>query len=135
MDSHTISALNRLEVVETGRRRRWSEEEKARIVLESMSEPRLVAATARRYGLSRSLLVTWRRALAADQAKSDAGFVRAVVAEGPVPSTALPSRRATPPSVNRQRIEIELAGGRRVIVDAGVDVEALGRIIEALDRR
>ena len=51
MDSHTISALNRLEVVETGRRRRWSEEEKARIVLESMSEPRLVAATARRYGL------------------------------------------------------------------------------------
>jgi transposase len=48
-------------VVETGRRRRWSEEEKARIVLESLSEPRLVAATARRYGLSRSLLVTWRR--------------------------------------------------------------------------
>ena len=37
MDSHTISALNRLEVVETGWRRRWSEEEKARIVLESMS--------------------------------------------------------------------------------------------------
>jgi transposase len=35
MDSHAISALNRLEVVETGRRRRWSEEEKARIVLES----------------------------------------------------------------------------------------------------
>lgn len=42
MDSHTISALNRLEVVDTGRRRRWSDEEKARIVLESLSEPRLV---------------------------------------------------------------------------------------------
>lgn len=39
MDSHTTSALNRLEVVDTGRRRRWSEEEKARIVLESLSEP------------------------------------------------------------------------------------------------
>ena len=48
MDSHTISTLNRLEVVDTGQRRRWSEEEKARIVLESLSEPRLVAATARR---------------------------------------------------------------------------------------
>jgi hypothetical protein len=47
-------SLNRLEVVETGRRRRWSAEEKARIVLESMSEPRLIAATSRRYGLSRS---------------------------------------------------------------------------------
>lgn len=85
MNSHTISALNRLEVVDTGRRRRWSDEEKARIVLESLSEPRLVAATARRYGLSRSLLVTWRRAFAANRTKSEAGFVRAVVAEcGPV---------------------------------------------------
>lgn len=135
MDSHTISALNRLEVVETGRRRRWSEEEKARIVLESMSEPRLVAATARRYGLSRSLLVTWRRDLVANRAKSEAGFVVAVVAEDrPVPSAALSSRSA-PALSTEQRIEVELTSGRRVIVDAGVDVEALRRIVEALDRR
>jgi len=136
MDSHTISTLNRLEVVDTGRRRRWSEEEKARIVLESLSEPRLVAATARRYGLSRSLLVTWRRAFAANRTKSEAGFVRAVVAEGgPVASMAASSEcRAIAHSTER-RIEIELAGGRRVIVDTGVDVEALRRIIEALDRR
>jgi transposase len=32
-----------------------------------------------------------------------------------------------------RRIEIELRIGRRVIVDAGIDVEALRRIIEALD--
>ena len=135
MDSHTISALNRLEVVETGRRRRWSEEEKARIVLESLSEPRLVAATARRYGLSRSLLVSWRRAFAADRAKSEPGFVRAVVSEdGPVPSAALSSRSATEYSTER-RIEIELTSGRRIIVDAGIDVKALGRLIEVLDRR
>ena len=135
MDSHTISALNRLEVVETGRRRRWSEEEKARIVLESLSEPCLVAATARRYGLSRSLLVTWRRAFAADRAKSEPSFVRAVVSEdGPVPSAALSSRSATEYSTER-RIEIELTSGRRIIVDAGIDVEALGRLIEVLDRR
>ena len=135
MDSHTISALNRLEVVETGRRRRWSEAEKARIVLESLSEPRLVAATARRYGLSRSLLVTWRRAFGANQGKSEAGFVRAVVAEDrPVPSTALSSRGATEHSTER-RIEIELTSGRRIIVDAGIDVEVLGRLIGVLDRR
>ncbi len=135
MDSHTISTLNRLEVVDTGRRRRWSEEEKARIVLESLSEPRLVAATARRYGLSRSLLVTWRRAFAANRTKSEAGFVRAVVAEGgPVASVSASSESATVRSTER-RIEIELAGGRRVIVDTGVDVEALRRIIEALDPR
>jgi transposase len=34
-----------------------------------------------------------------------------------------------------RRIEIELTSGRRVIVDASVDVEALGRIVEVLDRR
>ena len=62
MDSHTHSAFGRLEVVETGRRRRWSEDEKARIVLESLAGPRLVSATARRHGVSRSLLLTWRRA-------------------------------------------------------------------------
>src|ERR1700759_1731143 len=82
MDSHTISALNRLEVVETGRRRRWSEEEKARIVLESMSEPRLVAATARRYGLSRSLMVTWRRAFATNRAKSPGWFCQSICCRG-----------------------------------------------------
>jgi transposase len=135
MDSHTISAVNRLEVVETGRRRRWSEEEKARIVLESLSEPRLIAATARRYGLSRSLLLTWRRAMEGDRAESETSFVRAVVAEdGPSASAAPSSRSATGPASQR-RIEIELASGRRIIIDVSVDVDALGRIVEALDRR
>ena len=43
-DSHHVS---RLEVVETGRRRRWSDAEKLRIVEESMAGPQLVSATAR----------------------------------------------------------------------------------------
>jgi transposase len=37
--------------------------------------------------------------------------------------------------VTERRIEIELRSGRRIVVDAGVDVAALGRIIEVLDRR
>ena len=135
MDSHEISALNRLEVVETGRRRRWSEEEKARIVLESMSEPRLIAATARRYGLSRSLLLTWRKALEADRARPETNFVRAVVAEDRPAASAAPSSRRATSHVTERRIEIELRSGRRIVVDAGVDVAALGRIIEVLDRR
>jgi transposase len=62
MDSDKRSAqVERLEVVETGRRRRWSEDEKLKIVLESLQVPRQVAATARRYGISRSLLLRWRR--------------------------------------------------------------------------
>jgi transposase len=62
MDSHKRSAqVERLEVIETGRRRRWSEDEKLKIVLESLRAPRQVAATARRHGISRSLLINWRR--------------------------------------------------------------------------
>jgi hypothetical protein len=41
MDSHKRSTqLERLEVVETGRRRRWSDDEKLRIVTESFQAPR-----------------------------------------------------------------------------------------------
>src|ERR1700749_878510 len=52
MESDRRSAqVERLEVVDTGRRRRWSEDEKLKIVLESLQAPRQVAATARRYGV------------------------------------------------------------------------------------
>ncbi|MGY8635534.1 transposase [Bradyrhizobium sp. 14AA] len=47
-------------VVHTGRRRRWTDEEKRKIALESLLTPRAVSSTARRYGISRSLLLTWR---------------------------------------------------------------------------
>ena len=83
MASHTHNAqVGRLEVVETGRRRRWSEEEKLRIVTESLIGPRLVSATARRHGISTSLLFTWRRAHRRGMLTSrpvDAWFVPAVV--------------------------------------------------------
>ncbi len=64
MDIHTHSHLpERLDIIEVGRRRRWSDEEKLRIVTESLQSPRLVSATARRHGITRSHLMAWRRAL------------------------------------------------------------------------
>src|SRR5215217_4004541 len=83
MDGHTHSAFGRLEVVETGRRRRWSEDEKARIVLESLAGPRLVSATARRHGISRSQLLAWHRTLRAERSEAAPvpGFVPAVIVE------------------------------------------------------
>jgi transposase len=57
MDSHKVSTqVERLNVVETGRRRRWSEAEKLKIVMESLQSSRAVSSTARRHGISRSLL-------------------------------------------------------------------------------
>ncbi len=136
MHRHTISSLNRLEVVDTGRRRRWSEEEKARIVLESMAGPRLVSETARRHGIARSQLLGWRRDLKGAQLGAETGFVQVVISAdepiaAPLASPVVPRSK----SPGQQRIEIVLASGRRIFVDAAVDVEALGRIVEALDRR
>ena len=131
MDSHTHSArVERLEVVETGRRRRWSEDEKLRIVAASLSGPRLVSATARQYGISPSLLYTWRRAFRAERIGagegSAPGFVPAVIVQSapPASGTALTGR-----------MEIVVAKGRRIIVDAGVDAAALARVVAVLDRR
>ena len=57
MDAHSFSSrVEVLSVTDSGRRRRWSLEEKTRIVEESLSRPRAVAATARRHQIARALL-------------------------------------------------------------------------------
>lgn len=62
MDSHKFSdQVERLKVVETGLRRHWTDDEKLKIVLESTHAPRTISSTARRHGISLSLLLTWRR--------------------------------------------------------------------------
>src|SRR3981081_4455209 len=54
--------VRRLDVVDTGRRRRWSDAEKLRIVEESFSGPRLGSGTARHHWISNQLLFSWRKA-------------------------------------------------------------------------
>ena len=130
MASHTHSdQIHRLDVVETGRRRRWSEDEKLRIGAESFNGPRLVAATARRHGVSPSLLYTWRRAFRAERIgpveDPVPGFVPAMIMAGQPASGASPTGR----------MEIVVAKECRIIVDAEVDAAALARVIAVLDRR
>jgi transposase len=131
MDVHKHSTqIERLEVVETGRRRRWSDDEKLRIVLESLETPRAISSTARRHGISRSLLMTWRRAFRAEPGAGiqQSGFVRAVVATAE--TVAAESSAST-----TGRMVIEIGKDRRVIVDAGVDAAALARVLAILERR
>ena len=131
MDVHKHSTqTERLEVVETGRRRRWSDDEKLRIVLESLETPRAISSTARRHGISRSLLMTWRRAFRSEPIGPDiqqSGFVRAVVAAG--------ETVAVESSASTGRMVIEIGNDRRVIVDAVVDAAALARVLSILERR
>ena len=131
MDGHTHSAqVERLEVVETGRRRRWTEDEKLKIVLESSQAPRQIAATARRHGISRSQLLQWRRAFRTRQtgpAGQQIGFVPAVVvpdAEPTAPALAL--------SVAGGTIEIEFASGARMRITGTVDSAILAAAVAAL---
>jgi transposase len=132
MDSHKVRAVSRLEVVETGRRRRWSEEEKLRIVAESYAGPRRVASTARRHGISRSLLTTWRRAWRAGLLGSEVapGFSPLIVAPDPAPP-----EHEVRSLVVAGRMEIDLGNGRRITVAADVDGAALARVLAALERR
>ena len=57
------SAARRVEVfVGTGRRRRWSSDEKARIVEETLAAGAVASEVARRHGISAQQLFGWRRA-------------------------------------------------------------------------
>lgn len=116
--------ISRLEIVDTGRRRRWSDAEKLRIVEESFSGPRLASATARRHGISNQLLFGWRKASREGRLGDVAGFVPAMI----VPEQA---EKGAGPSGSR--IEIVSSNGRRVIVDCDVDVETLLRIMRGLE--
>ena len=125
MDSLTDTGLiSRLEVVDTGRRRRWSDAAKLRIVEESLSGPRLVSATARRNGISNQLLFAWRKAYREGRLGTIAGFV---------PATIVPEQPEAAIGPGCGRIEIVSANGRRVLVDSAVDVEALLRIMRGLE--
>src|SRR3954471_5303270 len=113
--------FRRLEVITgVGRRRRWTDEEKAWIVAESLDPASTVSAVARRSGRHPSQLFVWRQRLAAAAAGGAAGFVPVVVAED-----------APAPAEMAGRIEIAL-GPAVVRVGADVDASALCRVLEVL---
>jgi transposase len=104
-----------------GRRRRWTDEEKAWIVAESLDPATTVSAVARRYGLHASQLFTWRQRLAAPVAHEAPAFVPVVIAEG----------GAVAPAEMAGRMEIAL-GPAVIRVDADVDAAALRRVLEVV---
>ena len=129
MDSHTpMLKVSRLEVVTTGSRRRWTLDEKLRIVAESFSGYRATSSTARRYGLSSGQLFAWRK-LAREGGLSEMdepGFAAAIV----VPDAA--GAPARPPGAGRMEIVV---GDVRILIDASVDGAALARVVDAIGRR
>jgi transposase len=129
----------------SSRRRRWTEEDKARIVAECEAPGSSVSIVARRHDLNTNMVFTWRREFQRRQSGAAAdpvSFVPAVIA----PDDLAPEQRLSPhtpqprPEVGTAqptagRIEIVLSNSRRIIVDQDVSAAALARVIGVLERR
>ena len=124
------------------RRRRWSEAQKRQIVAETHEPGVSVPMVAQRYNLNANQIFRWRRLFRELERGAGAGrFVPVVVEAAPGQEPDAATMRPPSGSVVAEgrpatgRMEIVLAGGRRVIVDRTVDSSALARVISVLERR
>jgi len=119
-------------VIVADARRRWPRSQKEAIVAELSGPAASVSAVARKYSIAPSLLFRWRRELGSTKPPT----IRTEPAFVPVGLPAPASAHASSPRWAGKDgvIEIELVGGRRLRVDGSVDVNALRRMIEALER-
>lgn len=120
------------------RRRRWSREQKLRVVAETHEPGARVSEVAARYGVSESLVFTWRRQVRDGLllAPEVPVFVPVQMLEAAASashgerSLPAPARIEPPPGL----IEIELGDGRKVRVGSDVNLAALRRVLTALRR-
>ena len=118
------------------RRRRWSRDDKMRIIEETLAPGAVVTEIARRHGIATSLVFTWRRRARLATVASAARLVPVEVAATAAESVrSIETPTAMPARKRRGLIEIELGDGKRVSVDENVDAEALGRVLDVLSRR
>lgn len=123
-----------LSATDSERRRYWSDDDKLRIVEESFIGHRQASATARRHGICRSLLTTWRRQYRNGELGTSrpVSFARVTITkETPAPQ----ANPVDPCPPSDCQVEIALPNGRRVIVPVDVEPEALARILAVVDRQ
>jgi transposase len=149
MDNVTASAMHqhrhdsdeyrRIELI-TGsvRRRRWTAEEKATIIAESLQPKVNISELARRWGVNRGLLQTWRREAMRGAGGDTMPFVPLRIAEQSSPSfidEALPTPSRTPMATGSHgTIEIDGAG-LRILFSGPIDVSALHAVLAHVGRR
>jgi len=122
------------------RRRKWSAEEKVKILTEALEPGVTLSSVADRHGISRSQLYPWMR-LARE------GGIPDVSMNGPQKPLFAPVRIETAPSLpapematpaaHPQRhpcvVEVALANGRVVRAEEGIEPLRLARLVAALD--
>jgi transposase len=119
------------------RRRRWSREEKERLVAACLEPGAVLSEIARSAGIHVSQLFRWRKELCRIEGpgtQAASTLVPVIVSEPPLAAQPMPSEPSATSHSRRKRsdVTIELGRGRRVRVDSDIDTEALGRILDCV---
>jgi len=101
------------------RRRRWSEDDRRRIVLAAFSPGAVVTQVARQFDVSTALIYKWRQ----EARKQAVGFA---------PVMLTPEPLAQPAPVDGAAILVDLADGSRVSIGAGVSPALAAATLRAL---
>jgi transposase len=120
-----IVGTKRVSLLVPGRRRRyWSDEEKRRIVAETLVSGTSVSEIALKHGVNANLVFTWRRDPRFDGVLDEERFLPVMVEAG--------DQAAPVDSSVSGRMDIELGCGTLLRVDRSVDGRALARVLRAL---
>jgi transposase len=142
-DRHEAGEYRGIELI-TGetRRRQWTTAEKAALVAESLQPGINMSALARRHGVNRGLLQTWRRAAMREATDRGHCFVPICVEEPSAPADAASSDCRVPssvaidpePATTAGVLQIE-CGDLRVRFSGPIDAGALRVVLAHVGRR
>lgn len=130
---HTLepSPVRRIEVI-TGseKRRRWTDDEKARVIEETLRPDAIVSEIARRHGLTPQQVFTWRReARRRAEADGATSFVPAVI-----DAMEIASAKQSSPDATRPMIELDI-GGNSMWIWPDADESLVTAVIRALKKK
>jgi len=127
MDAHEDTPrIQVLSVSDTGRRRRWSDDEKIRIVEESFGDGVTVAEVARRHEVSRSQLYDWRYRHKNGLLGSGTQLLRVTKIEDAFDGCD------TAPAPQAPVMTVDLGKRCRVAIPSGFDMEAATQLLNGL---
>lgn len=132
--SHTSDRMTtRIEIVgRVSGRRRWTVEQKLAILRDAFGCEGSVRSACERHEIGSGLLYTWRRLAMSGELTGTKRTALPSFAEVDVLESSLPVVSA--PAQACGQIGIELPSGVKLTVDAGVDTDALARVIGVLAR-
>ena len=126
MDAHEDTRrIQVLSVSDTGRRRRWTDDEKVRIVEESHCDGVTLAEVARCHDISRSQLYDWRYRHKNGLLGAGPQFLRVLQLEDSSGPDDVPAPQALV-------MTIDLGPRCRVTIPSGFDMEAAARLLNGL---